>query len=185
VAGRVPAGAESGGTHGHATTSSNNNSNRRLQMMGASARFLTDVIRMGDNNSAMPSRTSRQGPDRVAGPNQRSLEHIRQGLLTMHTMLSVMDDPERNEEARAGQAQARSQVDDGEEKEEMTSLTVEPVALTHRSLQERDFFVGQWLDVKDTVNQWLEATVMDINERERLVKIHYNGWPIRWVSFAL
>lgn len=26
----------------------------------------------------------------------------------------------------------------------------------------RRFFVGQWLDVKDTVNNWLEATVMDM-----------------------
>lgn len=26
----------------------------------------------------------------------------------------------------------------------------------------RKFFVGQWLDVKDTVNNWLEATVMDM-----------------------
>lgn len=27
----------------------------------------------------------------------------------------------------------------------------------------RKFFVGQWLDVKDTVHNWLEATVMDIS----------------------
>lgn len=26
----------------------------------------------------------------------------------------------------------------------------------------RKFYVGQWLDVKDTVNNWLEATVMDM-----------------------
>lgn len=25
----------------------------------------------------------------------------------------------------------------------------------------RKFFVGQWLDVKDTVDNWLEATIMD------------------------
>lgn len=40
--------------------------------------------------------------------------------------------------------------------------------------------MGQWLDVKDTVNQWLEATVMDINETERKIFVHYNGWPTRW-----
>lgn len=28
----------------------------------------------------------------------------------------------------------------------------------------RKFFVGQWLDVKDTVHNWLEATVMDISD---------------------
>lgn len=32
----------------------------------------------------------------------------------------------------------------------------------HRTMVSRKFFVGQWLDVKDTVNNWLEATVMDI-----------------------
>ncbi|KAI9909544.1 hypothetical protein PsorP6_014482 [Peronosclerospora sorghi] len=42
----------------------------------------------------------------------------------------------------------------------------------------RQFFVGQWLDVKDTVNQWLESTVMDIADGKILV--HYHGWPTRW-----
>ncbi len=47
------------------------------------------------------------------------------------------------------------------------------------------FFVGQWLDVKDTVNQWLEATVMDIRFPEdgdgpSELLIHYNGWPEQW-----
>ncbi len=50
----------------------------------------------------------------------------------------------------------------------------------------RHFFVGQWLDVKDTVNQWLEATVMDIRYPEEdgdgpsELLIHYNGWPENW-----
>lgn len=37
----------------------------------------------------------------------------------------------------------------------------------------RRFYVGQWLDVKDTVNNWLEATVMDMTssgERESEVE---------------
>lgn len=40
------------------------------------------------------------------------------------------------------------------------------------------FFAGQWLDVEDTVHQWLEATVMRVRSRRMLV--HYNGWPTRW-----
>lgn len=44
----------------------------------------------------------------------------------------------------------------------------------------KKFFIGQWLDVKDTVAQWLEATVMDINYDENILFIHYNGWPVRW-----
>jgi hypothetical protein len=37
---------------------------------------------------------------------------------------------------------------------------------------------GQWLDVLDTVNQWLEATVIDTDDNR--VYVHYNGWPSRW-----
>ena len=42
------------------------------------------------------------------------------------------------------------------------------------------FFVGQWLDVKDTVAQWLEATVMEVDTERRRLFVHYNGWPVRW-----
>ncbi|KAG9398168.1 hypothetical protein AC1031_014966 [Aphanomyces cochlioides] len=61
-----------------------------------------------------------------------SVEHLRQGLLTVQTLLA----------------------------------------------RERTFFVGQWLDVKDTVNQWLEATVLEV--RPGQIFVHYNGWPSRW-----
>ncbi|KAF0699988.1 Aste57867_9468 [Aphanomyces stellatus] len=64
-----------------------------------------------------------------------SVEHLRQGLLTIQTLLSASD---------------------------------------HR----RRFHVGQWLDVKDTVNQWLEATVLDVTSAQ--VFVHYHGWPSRW-----
>lgn len=42
----------------------------------------------------------------------------------------------------------------------------------------RNFVKGQWVDVKDTVDQWLEAQVVDVNLTQ--VFIHYNGWPNRW-----
>ncbi|CAI5746129.1 unnamed protein product [Peronospora destructor] len=57
-------------------------------------------------------------------------------------------------------------------------LTMRTVLSTAQREQQRQFFVGQWLDVKDTVNQWLEATVMDIADGKVLV--HYHGWPMRW-----
>ncbi|CAM9999583.1 unnamed protein product, partial [Choristocarpus tenellus] len=44
----------------------------------------------------------------------------------------------------------------------------------------RRFYVGQWLDVKDTVNQWLEATVMGLSASGVELNIHYNGWPSHW-----
>jgi len=42
------------------------------------------------------------------------------------------------------------------------------------------YFEGQWLDVKDTVAQWLEATVMEVDLAGRRIYVHYNGWPVRW-----
>ena len=37
---------------------------------------------------------------------------------------------------------------------------------------------GQWIDVKDTIEQWLEAQVIDVKENK--VFVHYNGWGTRW-----
>lgn len=39
---------------------------------------------------------------------------------------------------------------------------------------------GQWLDVRDTVAQWLEATVLDVDHTARRLFVHYNAWPSRW-----
>ena len=43
---------------------------------------------------------------------------------------------------------------------------------------DRKLKIGQWIDVKDTIDQWLEAEV--INVRESQVFVHYNGWGRRW-----
>jgi len=37
---------------------------------------------------------------------------------------------------------------------------------------------GQWIDVKDTIDQWLEAQIIDVKDDK--VYIHYNGWGTRW-----
>jgi Ubiquitin family len=47
-----------------------------------------------------------------------------------------------------------------------------------RERETRLFFVGQWVDVKDTVSQWLEATVMAVDLIEQRVFVHYNGWCV-------
>ena len=43
---------------------------------------------------------------------------------------------------------------------------------------QRKFEVGMWLDVKDTIDQWLEAQVTQM--RPGQVYVHYNGWGARW-----
>lgn len=42
----------------------------------------------------------------------------------------------------------------------------------------RKFKLGQWVDVKDTIDQWLEAEIIDISDNQAYV--HYNGWGARW-----
>jgi hypothetical protein len=49
-----------------------------------------------------------------------------------------------------------------------------------RELKVRKFFVGQWIDVKDTVAQWLEASVLEVDQQRERMFVHYNGWPARW-----
>lgn len=46
----------------------------------------------------------------------------------------------------------------------------------------RKFVVGMWVDVKDTVNAWLEGQVLSVQQRSGsdYVHIHYNEWPSQW-----
>ena len=132
-------------------------------------------------------------------PDPGTMEPVRQGLLTLHTMLD-------------------------------TTQTDQPWEAN------RQWYRGQWVDCRDTVNQWLEATILDIahpddilpqrtlsttlprrrtsqptsdeavsandyegrrnlllepdgrgglcernnNHGVHLLLIHYNGWPSRW-----
>lgn len=39
---------------------------------------------------------------------------------------------------------------------------------------------GQWLDAQDSIDQWLEAQVIQVNNEKSEVYIHYNGWGARW-----
>ncbi|OMJ81075.1 hypothetical protein SteCoe_18534 [Stentor coeruleus] len=46
----------------------------------------------------------------------------------------------------------------------------------------RKFYPGQWVDVLDTVEQWLEGQVKEVatTSQGTLIFIHYNGWPSQW-----
>jgi hypothetical protein len=60
-------------------------------------------------------------------PDPGSLEPVRQGIMTLHTMLDAR-----------------------------------PAAPDFPQDTSRHFYRGQWIDCRDTVNQWLEATIVDI-----------------------
>ena len=59
--------------------------------------------------------------------------------------------------------------------EEITSLIPNPKPFDKMN---RRFDLGQWVDVKDTIDQWLEAEIIDFRDDE--VKVHYNGWGSIW-----
>ena len=59
------------------------------------------------------------------------LEPLRQGMMTLHTMVGSQTQQEQQEQQ-------------------------------YTPFVDRKWFKGQWMDIRDTVNQWLEATVVDI-----------------------
>ena len=44
------------------------------------------------------------------------------------------------------------------------------------------FEIGQWIDVKDTIDQWLEGQIVNMRTHNGIhqVLVHYNGWSSRW-----
>jgi len=83
---------------------------------------------------------------------KESLEVVRQNLLTSEQLFAA--------------------------REEQSSLVSKTIVVNPFNNGRRKFELGQWVDVKDTIDQWLEAEVIDA--REDQVKIHYNGWGARW-----
>ena len=103
-------------------------------------------------NAAPP--TPSRGPESVASsPPIQTTEVLRQSLLTLSTILSTITPlvPNISNSNAAGE-----------------------------TILQPEFHVGQWVDVKDTANQWLEATIVSVNPSSRLMYVHYNGWPSRW-----
>ena len=118
------------GLEGSDTTTNNNNNNN------------TD----SNNANSTPTTTRRRRPyarryrpyrltaDDLQVPDPGSLEPVRQGLLTLHTMLP------------------------------------NSINNTHHPLAaQRQWYRGQWIDCKDTVNQWLEATIVDIKTPDEVL----------------
>ena len=66
--------------------------------------------------------------DDLEVPDPGSMEPVRQGLMTLHTLLPHANLTETNSPLEAN----------------------------------REWYRGQWIDCRDTVNQWLEATVVEI-----------------------
>lgn len=76
-------------------------------------------------------------------PDPGSLEPVRQGLMTLHTLLPHL-------QTNAGG----------------NNTVSSPIE------SNREWYRGQWLDVLDTVNQWLEATVVEVFNPEDILPSH-------------
>jgi len=57
-------------------------------------------------------------------------------------------------------------------------LTIQSKTIVPFDFNRVRYEVGQWVDVKDTIDQWLEAQVIQVRNNQAYV--HYNGWGTRW-----
>lgn len=60
-----------------------------------------------------------------------------------------------------------------DEQQVISTKTITPFDFTKSKYE-----IGQWVDVKDTIDQWLEAQIIQV--RNNQVYVHYNGWGTRW-----
>lgn len=109
------------------------------------------------NTGLLPERGPRPRPRRPV-PLVYKLESIRQNLLTVECLLETRATPW------------------------MWTSSGELFNLHLRKLQP-----GQWVDVKDTENAWLEAQVVDVRtqkgasaENFTFALVHYNEWSVQW-----
>jgi hypothetical protein len=90
----------------------------------AGSTLLSDMLRGPESG-----RATRFEAGEIAGTaaaaNPGNLEHVRQGLLTMHTIMSVMDEPARVEERREEEQQQQEEEEEKEDGEEKESKTEE------------------------------------------------------------
>ncbi len=112
-------------------------------------------------------------PTTTTTPNEPNFEPLRQSLLTLRTVMSTMVRPR---EERSIVDSKEEDVVDGNAESKEQKIGASDATIPAPLPPERRFFIGQWIDVKDTVQQWLEATVMDINYTSKLIFVHYNGW---------
>ena len=50
-------------------------------------------------------------------------------------------------------------------------------------MSKKKFEIGEWVDIKDTTNNWLEGQIINkrtLNNNKTQLLIHYNGWGGRW-----
>ena len=98
-------------------------------------------------------------------------ETIAQNLLEVQNMIEYGNYNEFNEENE----DEKNFGNNKKEKDKEKNYNMNCFDLNKRVLAK-----GQWVDVKDTVDQWLDAQVIEVSDDNKMVKIHYNHWSTRW-----
>ena len=140
-------------------------------------------MRRGRSSARARAAAARLTEADIRARDPGSVEPVRQGLMTLHTLLGdgVLSSSAGNEnhggENAMDDAMEEGKMDEGEEKmgsmiegeDTPLSLRFSPtrpiISDSHNAnplSTNRQWYRGQWLDALDTVNQWLEATVVDI-----------------------
>uniref|UniRef100_A0A6U5DVG0 Ubiquitin-like domain-containing protein n=1 Tax=Corethron hystrix TaxID=216773 RepID=A0A6U5DVG0_9STRA len=130
-------------------------------------------------------RRESRGPQPYVPEGAHSLEHIRQGLMSIHTILGEVEGRRLQEEEGEGVEVVLAE-ESGEESASANTNTTTGIPTPTRSRQfdvpRRRYYRGQWIDCRDTVNQWLEATVVDVISPELLVNPPANASPPPYAS---
>ena len=116
--------------------------------------------------------TTSSPPPPAAAPSP-TVEAMYQNMLTLRTLLSTTS----TAAATVAAAADAEEEEDGHEEEEKEGEEGRGGGLGGLA-EHIVYYVGQWVDCLDTVQEWLEATILRIEGG--LVFVHFNGWPARW-----
>jgi hypothetical protein len=135
-------------------TNNNNNNNNATNNNNTNTTEDTARQRWGWRSSRLGQRSSRRPHYRLTAedlevPDPGSMEPVRQGLLTLHTLL-----PHATQDLAAASSST------------LSNASASPTTPLYAN---REWYRGQWIDCRDTVNQWLEATICEIVDPEDIL----------------
>ena len=126
-----------------------------------------------DNKKFEEVSTSSSGADENSKMHSIASKNLYNVIPDIPSSVEGTTEPLRSNEERITVTTSVSAPVSIQESDRSTSVSngrVEDGPRTHR------YYVGQWIDVKDTVSQWLEATIILVDLERRSVFVHYNGW---------
>jgi hypothetical protein len=124
---------------GNTNTNNNNNHNNAPDPSGTVAEGSPSARRWRRLGGRRGRSHYRLSAEDLEVPDPGAMESVRQGMLTLHGMLATATTT--------------------------TETTTETTVLDRN----RPWYRGQWIDCRDTVNQWLEATIVDLIAPEEIL----------------